>query len=58
MFSFFIRLTLLLIQKIFHDKGLLNNMVKPEVVKTVNNKENYGYFNYKMNQGIATIWGK
>ena len=33
-------------------------MVKPEVVKTVNNKENYGYFNYKMNQGIATIWGK
>lgn len=33
-------------------------MVKPELVKTVNNKENYGYLNYKMNQGIATIWGK
>ena len=50
-------LILLLIKKIFNDKWVLKTMVKPEVIKTVNNNEkNYEFLNYEMKQGIAILW--
>ena len=43
--------------RLFHDKWLLKKMVKPKVVKTVqNNEKSYEYLNYRMNQGVALIW--
>ena len=43
--------------RLFHDKWLLKKMVKPKVIKTVqNNEKSYEYLNYRMNQGVALIW--
>jgi len=50
-------LILLLIKKIFNDKWVLKTMVKPEVIKTLNNNEkNYEFLDYEMKQGIAILW--
>ena len=50
-------LILLFIKKIFNDKWVLKTMVKPVVIKTVNNNEkNYEFLNYEMKQGIAILW--
>lgn len=43
--------------RLFHDKWLLKKMVKPKVIKTVqNNEKSYEFLDYRMNQGVALIW--
>ena len=46
-----------IIIRLFHDKWLLKKMVKPKVIKTIqNNEKSYEFLDYRMNQGVALIW--